>query len=186
MQRAKDEHAGLCGLHREVQRFGIAQLTDDEDIRAFTQRRAQRFGEALDVGADLPLRNRREHRLMQKLDRIFDREDVSACGAVDLVDDRRERRRFARARRPTDEHQTILQRAQRAHRRRQTDAVETRRPIGNDPKCSTPAVVLDEQIRAKTTDARQRIQQVEFLFDLEMVALFGRQDLTEKLATLGI
>ena len=43
--------------------------------------------------------------MVQKLDRVLDREDVLVPRAVDVVEQRGERRRLARAGGPGDEHQ---------------------------------------------------------------------------------
>ena len=58
------------------------------------------------VRADLPLVDDAALVAVQELDRILDREDVLRALAVDLVDDRRERRRLTGAGRAGDEHQT--------------------------------------------------------------------------------
>jgi hypothetical protein len=58
--------------------------------------------EALRGLADLALVDDALLVLVHELDRILDGEDV-ACGSVDVVDHRRERRRLARARRAGDD-----------------------------------------------------------------------------------
>ena len=76
---------GLDGLE-------VAHLADEDDVRILAQRVLERLLERVGVGADLALVDHAQLVRMQILDRIFDRQDVLAGLAVDLVDDRRERR----------------------------------------------------------------------------------------------
>jgi hypothetical protein len=55
------------------------------------------------VQTDLPLLDDRAIVVVHDLDRVFDRDDVSPPGPVDVTDHRRDRRRLARAGRPGHE-----------------------------------------------------------------------------------
>ena len=76
VQRREHEVAGVRRLERGVERFEIANLTDEDDVGILTQHAAQRLREARRVGADLALVDVRVDVAMQELDRILDRDDV--------------------------------------------------------------------------------------------------------------
>ena len=63
---------------------------------------------------------------VQEFDRVFDRHDVLGARLVDQVDDRRQRRRLARARRAGHEHDAVLE------RRRSRRAA----PAASDPRAT--------------------------------------------------
>ena len=94
---------GLGDAQRRLDRLEVAHFADEDDVRIFAQRGAQRRGEAERVGVDLALVDEAPLVLVDVLDRILDGDDVLAALGVDLVDHRRERRRLAAARRPGDE-----------------------------------------------------------------------------------
>ena len=60
------------------------------------------------------------------LDRVFDGDDVPRLGAIDLADQRRQRRRFAGACRSADQHQPALRLHQLRQRRRQAQLRQRR------------------------------------------------------------
>src|SRR5205814_10309651 len=93
----------------------VAHLADENDVGIFTQRRTQRGGERRSVAADLDLLDDRFVVAMLELDRIFDRDDVALVVAIDLADERGERRRFSGAGRTADEHES----ARRLHQLRE-------------------------------------------------------------------
>ena len=95
--------AGLGGLQRGLRRLGVAQLADQDRVGILAERAAKRLAEALGVEPDLALVDDRPVIGVENLDRVLDRDDVRRARAVDVVDDRRERRRLARARRARDE-----------------------------------------------------------------------------------
>src|SRR5690606_38917150 len=103
--RGEDEVTRLTDGERRLDGLEIAELAEQYHVGILAQHVLQRLRVARAVGADLALVHDGELVRVQKLDRIFDRDDVVALLAVDLVDERRERRRLARARRPGDEHE---------------------------------------------------------------------------------
>ena len=77
VQRRQHEVTGLGEGQRDRDALGITHLTDEHDVGVFTQRRAQRAFERLRVDADLALVHDRLPVLVQVLDRVLDREDVT-------------------------------------------------------------------------------------------------------------
>ena len=111
MQRAENQVTGFSRGQRQANRLEVAQLADQDDVGIFTQRRTQRLVEAQRIAMNFALIDQRLLRLVHELDRILDRQDVVGLVVVDVVDHRRERRRFARACRAGDQHD-----AARVHR----------------------------------------------------------------------
>ena len=108
MQRAEDEVAGLGGGQRSADRLEVAHLADENHVGVLAQRRTQACAEAECVDPDLALIDDAALVPVHELDRILDREDVVAPRAVDLVDQRREGRRLARAGRSGEQDDAAL------------------------------------------------------------------------------
>ena len=90
MHRREHEVTGFRGREREPDRLEIAHLSNEHNVRILAQRRPQRRAEAERVAVDLALVDEAVPALMQKFDRILDRDDVIRPGAVDVVDHRGE------------------------------------------------------------------------------------------------
>ena len=99
VERGEDEVTRLADGERGLDGLEVAHLADEHDVRVLPEDVLERGLEALGVRADLALVHDRELVRVQVLDRILDRDDVAALLGVDLVDDRRERRALAGARR---------------------------------------------------------------------------------------
>jgi hypothetical protein len=84
----------------------VAHFTDENHVRILSQCAAQSFRKRTCIDVDFALRDERLLVAMQKLDRVFDGDDVSAARGVDAIDHRRERCRFARTGRSGDEDQS--------------------------------------------------------------------------------
>src|SRR5207248_9628396 len=128
VQRREDEVARLGGLERRLRRLRVAQLANQDRVRVLAQRAPERLAEVLGVEADLTLVDDRLLVHMQDLDRILDRDDVRLARAVDVVDDRRERRRLTRACRARDEHEPAMLLGEPLDAGRQPEVGEARYP----------------------------------------------------------
>ena len=94
MQRAEDEMTRLrCG-ERGGDGLEVAHLADEDHVGVLAQRSLERFGERRRIRSDLALVDDATLVTVQELDRVLDRKDVLRAVAIDLVDQRRERRRF--------------------------------------------------------------------------------------------
>ncbi len=89
---AKREVTRFGDRQRGLDRFQIAHFADEDDVGIFAQRVLERVREALGVRADFALVDDAALMAVDELDRIFDRDDVAAPLAIDLVDHRGERR----------------------------------------------------------------------------------------------
>ena len=104
VQRGEDEVAGLGRGQGRADRLHVAHLADEDHVGVLAQRGLQAEREGRRVRPQLALVDDALLVVVQELDRVLDREDVLVARLVDLVDDRGERRRLARARRARDEH----------------------------------------------------------------------------------
>src|SRR5699024_8252729 len=106
---------------RDRDRLEVTELTHEDDVRVLTQRMLERGVERVRVRTDLTLVDNRTTVLVEELDRVLDRHDVLRASPVRAVDDRRERRRLARARRARDENEPARQTGELPHTRRDTE-----------------------------------------------------------------
>ena len=89
----------------DTDRLEITHLTDQNNIRIFAQRGAQRIGIALGVQTDLPLVYHRHFVLMKILDGIFQGNDMGVPVVIDFIDNGGKCRRFTASGGPRDENQ---------------------------------------------------------------------------------
>ena len=106
--------------------FGITNFADEIHIRSLPQCRAQRRGKVRRIASNLNLLDDAADVRMLVLDRIFDRYNVARLAPVDLVHQRRQRRRFPRAGRPANQHKPAPQVRERFHLRGQTQFRQVR------------------------------------------------------------
>ena len=120
---------------------------------AWRTRGAERGRKVRRVDADLDLLDDAAVVLVLVLDRILDGDDVARVAAVDLVDERRERRRLAGAGRPADEDQAARQLRQQLDRRRQAERREPRHARRQQPHGGRRAAALAMQVDAEAAEA---------------------------------
>ena len=104
--------------------------------------------------------------LMEELHRIFNRDDVLVPLAIDLVDHRRERRRFAGAGRAGDEHESARLIADLLDHLRQPELLESEDLVGDLPVDGGRRAALIEDVRAEareTLDAERNVELEVFL-----------------------
>ena len=124
----KHEMARLASRHRNAHRLRIAHLADDDDVWRLAEGGAKRGGEVRRVDADFDLLDQALAVRVLVLDRILDRDDVPRVALVDLVHQRRQRRRLAGAGRPADEHEPARQPRDGLDGRRQVERREGAAP----------------------------------------------------------
>ncbi len=86
MERGEHEVPCLCRAESRLNGLGVAHLADENHVRVFPKRRAQRHEEARGVEAHLPLADCRQLVLVQNLYRVLDRDDMALTRPVDVVD----------------------------------------------------------------------------------------------------
>ena len=91
MQRAESQVAGFSDAQGRLDGLQVAHFADQHHVRVFTERSAQRVGEALGVGVQFALIHHTVLVHVHELDGILDGQDVVVPFGVDLVDHGRER-----------------------------------------------------------------------------------------------
>ena len=105
MDGAEDDVAGVGRLEGRPHRLGVAELADEDHVWILAEDAAKGVGEGRRVAAELALGDEALLGFVEELDRILDRDDAEAAGAVEVVDHRCQRRALAAAGCPGDEHQ---------------------------------------------------------------------------------
>ena len=123
MQRAENKVTGGGRGEGELDRFEIAHFSDEQDVRIFTQRAAQRGGEGACVHADFAMLHEAVLAAMHELDRVFDRDDVIVPLKIRVIHHRRERGGFAGTGRTGDEDEALFQQREFLQHRRQAELV---------------------------------------------------------------
>jgi hypothetical protein len=155
MKSGQHEMSSLGRCERDPHRFRIAHLSDDDHIRSLSDGSAQRGRKVWRVHANLYLLDDRALVLVFVLNRVFDRDDVPCGAAVDVVHQRRQRRRFARPGWPPDEHQSARKLRQQFDRRRQPKCGETRNTRRQQPDCRGASATFTVKIDSEAPNAAQ-------------------------------
>ena len=123
-----------AAVERGRDRLEVAHLADEDHVGVLAQRGAKRLGERRRVRADLALVDDAGPVVVQELDRVLDREDVLVPGVVDVVEQRGERRRLARAGRPGDEHEPARLVGELVEPRRDAELLERLDLVRDEPE----------------------------------------------------
>ncbi len=159
--RREDEVARLGRLQRGLGGLAVAQLADHDRVGVLSERAAERLAEARGVEADLALVDDGEVVAMQDLDRVLDRDDVGAARAVDVIENRGERRRLTRASRPGDEHEAALLLGQPLDRTRQTELRKARHLERDQAQHDRDGSPLTKHVHPEARQPRGRVGEVE-------------------------
>ena len=108
MKRAENEVSGFRRRDGERDGFQIAHLADHDHIGIFPERSAQRRAEGARVGVHFALCDMAAFWFENIFDRVLERDDVFAPLDVHLLDQRRERGRFAAAHGTGHEDEAVL------------------------------------------------------------------------------
>ena len=163
---AERQVAGLGDLQRRFDRFQVAHLADEDDVRILAQCRAQRVAEAAGVAVHLALVDQAVLVRVDVLDRILDRQDVLVALVVDLVEHRRQRRRLAAAGRAGHQHEAARFFRQRRQHRRQAELLEGADLFRDEPVDRADRAALGEDVAAEAgadrLDAEREVQLERF------------------------
>src|SRR5206468_4184828 len=154
----------------------VAHLADEHHVGILTKNVPERYFEADGVASDFALVDDAEFVAVQKLDRVFDGDDVLPRLGVDLVDDRGERRRLARPGRPGDKNEASRLRRQLRDDGREAKLLERADLEGNRPKGTGHRAPLHEEVRAKPGDVLDTEREVKLVVLLEKDLLLFGQD----------
>ena len=112
--------------------------------------------------------------LMNKLDRVLDRDDVVGAVLVDEVDHRRERRRLAATRRPRHQDQALGQHAEFPRDVREPELLEGQQLLGDDAEGGRRSAAVHEEVAAKARETRDLVGEVGV--ERRLVGLPHRRD----------
>ncbi len=184
VQRREHEVTRLRRLESGVQGVEIADLAHEQNVGILPQHAAQRLAEAIGVGSNFALVDATFDISMEKFDRIFDRDDVRVPVLVDVVEHRREGRRFSGSRDSRDENQAAgHQRDSLAH----LGEVELRDGLGLERHGSErigDRSALLVRVDAEASDARHREGEVRLLLLGELLDVLGGHDLLGEAAQI--
>ena len=163
-------------------RLEVAHLAEEDHVGVLPERPTQSLGKPGRVLPDLALVDDAALVVVEELDRILDRDDVVGARPVDLVDDRRERRRLARAGRAGDEHEAARLRRQLVQARGQAELLERADVGGDRPERRRQALALVVRVDAEAGEPADAVGEVELAVQLEQLLLLGRGDAIDELA----
>jgi hypothetical protein len=150
-----------------------AHLADQDHVRVLAQHAAQRVLERVRVRADLALADHRAQVAVDELDRILDRDDMSGARAVDVIDDRRERRRLAGAGGAGHEDDSARLFRELCDHRRQAELVDAADPVRDRARDERDIAALAEDVDPEARDADDLVGDVELLVALEFRHALG-------------
>ena len=101
--------------------------------------------------------------------------------AVDLVDDRRERRRLTGAGRAGDEHEPARLLCELVQRGREAELLQRLDLGGDQAEGRADRLPLEIDVHAEAGEAGDRVREVELALDLEVLLLLAREDAVEEL-----
>ena len=184
----EDEVARLGRLHGGLGRLGVAELSDQDHVGVLAQRTPERLRERVGVEADLALVDDAAVVGVQELDRVLDRDDVLAAGAIDVVDERRKGRRLPRAGRAGDEYEAAPLLAQLADSLGQAQLLEVGHLGGDDSKGEGRRSALFEAVHAEACEVGRHVRGVELALLAEQLEPLGgpRGDILENDLEVGL
>ncbi|MNY23757.1 hypothetical protein D3C86_1574350 [compost metagenome] len=171
---------GFRGGQRQADGFQVAQFADQDDVRVFTQGRAQRLGEAEGVAVHLALVDQALLRLVDEFDRVLDGEDVVVLVAVDVVDHRRQRGRLARAGGAGDQHQAARHVGNLLEHLAHAEVFHAQHARGNGPEHRAGTAVLVERVDPEARHAGHLEGEVGLEELLEVLALLVVHDVVDQ------
>ena len=180
MERGDNEVAGEGRCDGDLGGLSIAELADDNHIGALTEHRPKRRGEAVGVGANLPLRDAAADVVMDILDRVFDGDDVAGVGLVDPVDEPRDGGALARARCAGDEDQAARLRGEGGHSGEVADAEKVDVACWDRADGDGEAALLAGDVEAEAAAVRHRDAGIHILQGREAGPLRRREQLGEQ------
>jgi hypothetical protein len=156
------------------------KFAHQDDVRVFTQRRAQRFVEAMRVAVHFALVDQALLRGVHEFDRILDGEDVAVFVLVDVVDHRRQRGRLARTGRAGHQDQALRLLDHLAEQRRAGQVLEGEHLGRNGTEHRTGATVLVERVHTEARQRRDLEGEVHFEEFLVIAALLVGHDVVHQ------
>src|SRR5687767_4416633 len=171
VQRGEHEVTGLGELDAVFHGVAVADFADQDHIGRLPQRVLERHVPALGVDTHLALRHHAVAMRVYVLDRVLDRDYVTAGLLVAVVDHRRERGRLARARGAYDDAEAALRQHDLLEDRRQLEILDRRHLDIDGAQHRASESHLHEGTDAEAADSRWRYREIAFLRSVEFLRL---------------
>ncbi len=126
--------------------------------------------------ADLTLDHLALFRGMHELDRVLEADDIEVAVLIEVVDHRRQRRRFAGTGATRHQHHALVIIAELLEDRRHVQLVEGRHITRDKPEDGAHARGLAEYVDAEATALVADVREVEIVTCVQTLLLFVRQD----------
>ena len=179
MKGGEDEMAGGSRLNGKRNRFQVAELADQDDVRILAQGASEGGCEAFRVPPHLAVVHDTALTCVDKLYRILDRDDVVLPGPIRLVDDRCKRCRLAASRRAGDQNQSPGQGGQLGDDLGQPQILCRGNLVGNLAEDRSASELLLKKVGAVTGDPRDLIAKVHVPRLLKLLDLVLGSDLVD-------
>ena len=167
---------GFGRRDRQRDCFQVPHLADQNHVRVFPQRRPEGTRERLGMHFDFPLIDDALLVRVDKLNRVFYRQDMRVALAVDEVYHRSQRCRLARPGRPRHQHQPALFPRQLRQHRRQAQRSKRFDLRGDDPEDRPFAAPADKEVAAKPGQIGDFNAEVQVPLLFKAILLVARQD----------
>ena len=184
VQRREDEVAGFRGLERRVEGVEVPNLADEQDVRVLSEHAPQRLAKAVGVGSDFALVDAALDVAVQELDGVFDRDDVRVPVLIDVVEHRRERRRFSGARDSSDENQAARHQCDPFAHLGQIELSDRLRLERHGSHRVGDGSALLVGVDAEASDTWDGEREVRFLLLRKFLDVLGRHDLLGQAAQI--
>ena len=177
MQRAEDQMARFRGGNRQLNGFQIAHFTHENHVGIFAQRRPQCAGKTFRVITNLPLTDQTFDRIVNKLQGIFQRQNMFVAGLINMMDERRQSGGFTTARGTGHQDQSILGLTHGLENWRGFQFFKRQHLKRNNPEGGGNTGQLLKDVNAKPGDSRCGIGKIKIVSLLEPFNLILGQNL---------
>src|SRR5258707_381924 len=171
VQGGENQVAGFGGEQRGGNGFEVAHFADQDDVGILTQSGAQRGGKVRGVDFDFALVDEAALVAMQKLDGVFDGDEVIGAIGIDAVDHGGERGGLTGTGGSGDEDQAALLFANAIDDRGKIELVGGADFGGNHAQNHADVAALLEDVDAEAAEASDAVSHVELGGFLELLLL---------------
>ena len=171
MQRRKGQVACFSNAQCHLDRLEITHFADQHDVGILSKCSSESRAKRMRIGRNLTLIYNAILMIMQKLDRVLDRQNMIVTLDIDLIDHRCKRRRFTRTGWPGHEDEAAWFLAHVGNHGGQAESVERLDLIRNGTKHRSDRTFLVKKIGTKTRHTLEAEREIEFEVFLKPVLL---------------
>src|SRR5579863_3045376 len=160
VEAGKDEMSGLGGFEDNFDGLAVPHLAHENYLGSLPHGRTQGMGEAGRIAMEFALVNGRALVIVQKLDRVFDGDDVVVLLPVDAVEQDRKSGGFAGTGWSGDQDDAIAQAAYFGQMLRQAQRGRFRNEGGNHAHHDGATAALDKYIDSKAGETGNSVRDI--------------------------